>query len=1292
MATGYSIEKLKGRSNYHDWKFAVENYLIHEDMWDYVDGTIDVESSEENKKMSLKIKARIVLFLDPICFAHVRETRTAKAAWDKLEAAFDDKGLSRRVGLLRKLITTKLEECPSLEIYVNHIVDTAHKLSSIGMKVSEEWVGTLLLSGLPEKYSPMVMGLESSGIPINGDVIKTKLLQEIKNDELGLAMHVCETAERKALKKRKPEQELKNSGKTTVKCGSLDQNEDSKRINAVFLTSLASSAVLSRGDWLIDSGASRHMSFRKDWMKDFKECLNDSVVIADSTNLIVSGQGDVNINVSCDRTKRKLVLADVQYIPDLRMNLISASALCSNGYKVVFEGKSCSIIKNGSLEASGSLLSNGIFKLDRSEVLAMNVESANLWHKRLGHPSKEVMSKMKAGVVEGVRFEGMSTKCQSCVEGKHQRIHFPNSTSKASELLELVHSDLCGPIEEKSIGGARYLLTFVDDYSRMVFTYFLKKKSEVSKRFKEFKILVEKQTGKCVKTLRTDNGTEYCNEAMDDFLKKNGIVHQVSAPYTPEQNGKAERMNRTIIEKTRCLLFESKLSKVFWAEAASTASYLINRTPSRVIDFKTPYEIFYKKIPSVSHFKIFGSKAMYHIPRQKRRKLDKKSSEAIFMGYAENSKAYRLYDTEKKTIVVSRNVVFFEDDQVMKESKTNTSVNLMLEENEVPELTHNDGIRHQENEVPELTHNDDIPDDDDEDTFFECSDEEVEEIFVPDQDCREPEVQFQDIPVQEVRRSERRNKGQQPNRYVANVASSKSQDSPLTYKEAINGTESKFWKTAIQEELDSLVKNKTWENAVVPKDKKPLKCKWIFKKKFDNNGDIIKYKARFVAKGYNQKEGIDFSETFAPVVRYESIRFLLALAVQNNYHIHQIDAVTAFLQGDLHDEVYIFPPEGFEGEGKTLRLKKALYGLKQAPRMWNLTLDECLQSMNLKQSALDPCVYFNKDDGEVIIVAVYVDDILLFSSSLVKLECFKRNLMSKFEMKDLGEASSFLGVNLEYEKDKGVLAIDQRKFIEDVLERFQMTECNPVSTPMDCQQKLDKSFSPNTEKEKEEMSTAPYQELVGSLLFIANVSRPDISFAVNFLSRFCKNPGKAHWIALKRILRYLKGSSDKKMHFRRGSDDQSKSVIGFSDSDFAGDLDERKSTSGFVFKMAGGCISWRSKKQATVALSTAEAEFVAVSAAMQELLWLRSFQRELLGSEEITLYCDNKSAICMAMNQSYSTRTKHIDIKHNFVQDSIKNGKCVLNYVNTNSMQADVFTKPLPSGRFGELRKMLGIS
>ncbi|CAL2228256.1 unnamed protein product [Prunus armeniaca] len=499
-----------------------------------------------------------------------------------------------------------------------------------------------------------------------------------------------------------------------------------------------------------------------------------------------------------------------------------------------------------------------------------------------------------------------SKVCEECITGKHKKDSFPSGkAARAQSILEMVHSDLCGPINPISNGNKKYFISFTDDFSRKTWVYFLQEKSEAFEAFKSFKALVENESEKKIKTLRTDRGGEYCSKEFDAFCKEKGIKRQLTTAYTPQQNGVSERKNRTILNMVRSLLVKGRIPKKFWPEAVLWSVHILNRSPTFSVKNMTPQEAWSGLKPAVDHFRVFGCIAYAHIPDEKRKKLDDKSEKCVFLGVSEVSKAYKLYNPVTKKIVVSRDVIF--------------------DENTMWNWSENRSIQQQ------------IPVYDDSDN---------EEVAAP-------ETQAQQPPQPEVQSSqhfeeERYNMRDENSRkrlawmmdYDVSYSSSDDENAhfallvdsdPITYTEAVKEEK---WREAMDNEIKSNEKNQTWELIDLPKGKKTIGVKWVFRTKLNEKGEVDKHKARLVAKGYKQKHGIDYKEVFAPVARHDMIRLVISLAAQNSWQIFQLDVKSAFLHGNLQEEVYIDQPPGYERKGeeeKVFKLKKALYGLKQAP-------------------------------------------------------------------------------------------------------------------------------------------------------------------------------------------------------------------------------------------------------------------------------------------------------------------------------------------------------------------------
>ena len=478
-----------------------------------------------------------------------------------------------------------------------------------------------------------------------------------------------------------------------------------------------------------------------------------------------------------------------------------------------------------------------------------------------------------------------------------------------------------------------------------------------------------------------------------------------------------------------------------------------------------------------------------------------------------------------------------------------------------------------------------------------------------------------------------------------------------------------------------------WELVEPPPGRNIVGSKWVFRVKYKSDGTIERFKARLVAKGYSQIPGLDYDETFSPVVRFPSIRALLAYAVENNMLVHQMDVVTAFLNGNLDEDIYMSQPDGYVRPGEehlVCKLKKSLYGLKQSSRCWNRALSDYLESLGFAQSSADPCVYVKSSDP-MVIIAVYVDDLPILAKTEADMTNVKNCLASQFKMKDLGEFRYCLGVSAEWSGDRSSLWLHQKQFVQNLIKKHGLQDAKVVSTPLDVSVRLEKDDGVS-----KPVDAAIYQSIVGGLMYASTATRPDISFAVGVLSKFCSKPNMTHLTAAKRVLRYLKGTSDLALKYVRT---ERSTLLGYSDADWAGDLDDRHSTTGNLFMMAGGAISWMSKKQATVALSTAEAEYVALSAATQEAVWLRRLltDLEVVQDEPTVLMGDNQGSIAMARNPIAHSRTKHIDIRYHYIREALRDGVVDLRFCPSSEMLADLLTKALSKNTFVRLRLSMGM-
>lgn len=1049
------IAKLKGRENFDEWKISAQSYLVIKGLWKNISTAPSENATADQLEADLKAKSELTLLIDPQNYSYIADKTTAKSAWESLVDAFEDSGICRKVSLLQQLVSMKLKNCSSMESYVNQMLLLSIKVKKAGFVIGEDIIASLILGGLTANYRPMIMGIENSGKALTVDFVKNILLQEISSDASENAFF----AKKKFNKQRKcfecnelnhiarfcPNREANKKSDNDI-----NSKNDSSKASRAFIASFFVNEQHSK-DWYFDSGSTSHLTHDVAILENAFQSVKKEVITANKDVMFVESVGDVNETILLNNEPETLRIKNVQYVPNVIANLISVSKIVESVNSVLFHNRGCEVFNaDKEVIATGSLI-NGMFKLDvlrNPDNIVCAVKEADdkvlLWHRRLGHLNYRSMCEMRDGSVIGVSFKNNSNvlkNCEICAKGKHARRSFKSSMNHSANLLDMIHADLCGPMEETSIGGAKYFLTFIDDFSHKVFIYFLTSKTEVLSKFIEFKNWAENQVERRIKIFRTDNGTEFCQEKVKNICIESGIQHQRTVVYTPQQNGVAERMNRTIVERARCLIFDADLDKSFWAEASNMAVFLINRSTCSFLVDTTPEEVWTGNKVDLTKLKVFGSPVMAHVPKPHRKKWDAKSIKLIFVGYDNDKKGIRCIDPSTKKLIVSTDVIFMEGASQVNVSNFDDDKYRFFpefdEDNDMTEPQLQQELGPDLGPEPEDSPNVSIVDltslnstmvdlnassssSDDSQIYTDASmldnthDSRVDPTYTTRANVRDILL---DGPS-----SRTRYRTFDLNNHFA-IFSFITSD-PLTLQEALANEHGDKWQQAIRDEYDSLMKNDTWILTDLPIGKKAIKNKWVFKTKTDNMGNITRHKARLVAKGCSQKPGIDYKETYSPVVRYCSIRYLISVAAQYNLDIHQMDVETAFLQGDLHDEIYMTQPEAYsDGSSKVCKLNKPIYGLKQASREWNMKLSAALNNANYKRSNLDPCIYYRMNENLMIFLAIYVDDLMIFCNDSKMRNELKTTLMKQFKMKDIGLSSYCIGLHIS--RDNNGIYIDQ---------------------------------------------------------------------------------------------------------------------------------------------------------------------------------------------------------------------------------------------------------------------------
>nr|AAL58228.1 putative gag-pol polyprotein [Oryza sativa Japonica Group]ABF96256.1 retrotransposon protein, putative, unclassified [Oryza sativa Japonica Group] len=1152
--------------NYDIWSIKMRTLLLSQGLWDIVENGYQEYSAGETltaeQKKSLaedRMSDAKALFLiqqgvAESLFPRIIGAKKSKEAWDKLKEEFQgsQKVLAVKLQTLRRQFQNLLmKESEKVKDYFSRVIEIVNQIRLYGEDINDQKVVEEILISLPEKYEYIVAAIEES------KDLSTLTIQQL--------MSSLESHEERKLQREGSSIENAFQSKLSFRPqnsrfrGNFQKNGFPMRDRGYFQKNGFSRQKEDGQErrekeekddvWVIDSGCTNHMAADPNLFREMDSSYHAKIHMGNGSIAQSEGKGTVAVQTA-DGPK---FIKDVLLVPDLKQNLLSI----------------------------GQLLEHGALKLLRTK-----------------------------GMVQGLPFITLkSDPCEGCVFGKQIRASFPHSRAwRASAPLELVHTDIVGKVPTISEGGNWYFITFIDDYTRMIWVYFLKEKSAALEIFKKFKAMVENQSNRKIKVLRSDQGGEYISKEFEKYCENAGIRRQLTAGYSAQQNGVAERKNRTINDMANSMLQDKGMPKSFWAEAVNTAIYILNRSPTKAVPNRTPFEAWYGKKPVIGHMRVFGCICYAQVPAQKRVKFDNKSDRCIFVGYADGIKGYRLYNLEKKKIIISRDVIFDESATWNWKSPKASSTPLLPTTTITLGQPHMHGTHEVEDHTPSPQPSSPMSSSS---ASSDSSPSSEEQISTPESAPRRVRSMV------ELLESTSQQRGSEQHEFC-----NYSVVEPQSFQEAEKHDN---WIKAMEDEIHMIEKNNTWELVDRPRDREVIG------------------------------------------VKLETIRTIIALAAQKRWKIYQLDVKSAFLNGYLDEEIYVEQPEGFSvqgGENKVFRLKKALYGLKQAPRVWYSQIDKYFIQKGFAKSISEPTLYINKTGTDILIVSLYVDDLIYTGNSEKMMQDFKRDMMHTYEMSDLGLLHYFLGMEV-HQSDEGIF-ISQRKYAENILKKFKMDNCKSVTTPL----------LPN-EKQKardgaDKVDPTIYRSLVGSLLYLT-ATRPDIMFAASLLSRYMSSPSQLNFTAAKRVLRYIKGTADYGIWYKPVKESK---LIGYTDSDWAGCLDDMKSTSGYAFS-----------------LGSAEAEYVAASKAVSQVVWLRRIMEDL-GEKQYqptTIYCDSKSAIAISENPVSHDRTKHIAIKYHYIREAVDRQEVKLEFCRTNEQLADIFTKALSKEKFVRDRELIGV-
>jgi transposase InsO family protein len=1132
--------------------------------------------------------------------------------------------------------------------------------------------------------------------------------------------------------------------------------------------------------WILDGAASHHMTPCFDLLTDYKE---EPCEVEVATGFVCErkGVGTIRAQTVINGRTNYISIPDVWYVPDLAYSLLSLNTLCEKGCSYIGGEQGCVVFDKHKQPIINCPKINRLLRPEWSVAVQVGkafsahktTETAELWHQRLGHVNYEVLTRMvNEGLVNGVNItasqfrKASHNQCEVCIQGKYARKPFLPSERVTTRPCELLHMDVC-VYEERTLGGKKYALTVLDDFTDYCGVVTMAEKSEVKKIIPNLIWQWEKRSGELVDTVRSDRGGEFLNQELDDYFASKNITHEFSAPYTHEQNGKAERLNRTINDKVRCMLIQYKwLTKKLWGEALYYAALLRNVCLVKRLN-KTPYQAFLKEVPNVSSLRTFGCKVYAWIPTENRKKLDPKCELGYYMGPEPNTKACRVLVPQSRgspKIKVSRDIVTLEsltdctDLQTFAEQLegvpevrgrvlTGTEEAPFSFEVPYPGVTQRGngqfgvsvqpsvtatGTNHQpqtgslsQQETANVGERDPPPQGASGSGHGHTAN--VGERDPPPQGASgsshrrgrgrpSRSVQIEQGgpsgPVQQGptgdpsdgqgggsapdqaggERSKRQRReperfDKDPSMYTARKGTVSAQfvvsgkgtvyavlkvdkdDVPSTYTQAINHPFADKWMEALVDEIKSLHANQTWRLVKRQPWMKVIPSKWVFKIKTDELGLPYKFKCRLVAGGHRQSYGVDYDETFAPVSRHTTLRVFLSVAANRGWKVHQLDVKTAFLHGDIDVDVYMEQPDGFvEGTNLVCLLQKCLYGLKQAPRAWYEKLTGFLSELGFVRVSADTSLWVCRGSSTVVYLLMVVDDILVMSPKESKTLEVVNNILGRFDGTPHGVPKHYIGIKIDWIPEERAVVLTQPAHIDDLLKKFGLADCQPRSLPQGTGVKLRKRGK------KLDTAVFPYASLVGALLFIAVCTRPDIAQIVAKLARYMTNPTWDHWVCAVNLVRYLKATKHYGIKLGNGE-----GLVAYCDSDYASCEDTRKSTTGYVFLLFGGAISWQSKMQPTVAASNTEAEYMACSAAAREALWLRQLLPNFgVECTPLLIRGDSQGALGAIRNHTVTARTKHIDIIHQFVRDRYSMGQLDLEHVAGSQNLADVLTKPVP--------------
>ncbi|KXZ41602.1 hypothetical protein GPECTOR_370g152 [Gonium pectorale] len=1335
-------------SNWPVWSSRVRGRLVLKDY----EVAIDKPESPEGIAMSEKAKSLMKGFVNDEMSREIDAQKTAKSAWDAMEQLYASKSKAELPRLEQQWAALRVGKDEPLTDYVLRVNQLEARMTAAGKTFYPCEKVTRVLMGLPcgGPYDQFVTSYlaqpkEMSLSELVYTLQRYRSIEELRAQQQAISAPPVPAAAARPQRQGKPQGRWQGNPKPKEKlklcyiCGSPDhlqascpkasaqqkggaqpgaaqavgpsssneqQSGGGYRRQMRVAAAVPAAAAHAQSCYILDSGCGQHITTDAADLWDPEPC----------SEVIQFGGGAVGQAVA----KGKLVFMTSSGQDDVELTLADALLVPEAGFKMVSVGQMKGVVAEfgefGWSQAAPAAQPPVVTEpSDSPEVSAAKrdqLEHAVLWHRRFGHASYSSLAEMaRKGVAEGLPVTAQQflaageQVCDTCGTAKLVRQPYSRSSRReyvnTSRPLELLHLDICGPISPAS-RSHRYFLTVYDDYSKLSVTELLVNRQLIPSKVIAIIKRLETQIGQQVLGLQTDRGRELISGELEAYLESKGMWHDLSAPYTPQLNGKAERLNRTLLSKARAMIFESGLSLGHWGWAIETANVLRNRLPVTGRD-KTPWELFFGVRPVVSHLRVFGSTAYALRPEDLRSsKMEPTGVKGTFVGYEPDGLSYRVL--VGNSIVVSRDVLF---DESPRTACRQGNLAALLEQWEQDsgnapsaKAAEAEGLPHG---APAVGDGETGGGGSGQGMGAEQPLEQPEPRYPPR--ARQPPDRYSPAAAAALGEPpEAAEAARQPPKAAAAAAADAME--PQTYEEAVRGPYGVEWQAAMMEELASLKALGTWVTEQLPKGCRALPVKWVYKIKRGTNGDIERFKARLVAKGFMQREGVDFEEVFLDVktaflygelketvyvdqppgfvsgsdkcrllrslyglrqaprawhaklkTELTQLGFLPTSAdaalfarygkeALDDLELHQLDVKTAFLYGELKETVYVDQPPGFVSGSDKCRLLRSLYGLRQAPRAWHAKLKTELTQLGFLPTSADAALFARYGKEGAVYVLLHVDDLLMAADTEAQLAEVKAALASAFEVKDLGVATRYLNMEIVRDRAARTLKLSQQSYAEELLGQFGMSEGKPRLLPMAPGVQLTRAGEGDEGLGPDEASH--YRSLVGGLMYLANGTRPDLAQSVGVLAGHMQKPSAEHLGVAKGVLRYLAGTKEKGLMYGAGP----YKLEGYCDADYAGDLDTRRSTTGYVFVMGGGAICWQSKLQQTVALSTVEAEYMAASAATRQALWLQKlldvFEFE---PSPMPIYGDNQGAQALVRNPIIQQRSKHIDVLHHFVPE-----------------------------------------